>query len=243
MSTPPHEGYTVLRRLGDFIKSKQESEFNRFFCFTSNIDRALLFSATARENELEECHGNLMQWSCSVPCSDSVWNAPLSLRFIVDPNTRRCSGVNERRNDFPVSQDGFPQCKCGALARPAILMFEDSKWVRPTPIVTFESWKRDCIKYLRRNSKSTLAILEIGAGDRIPTVRTLGEEFINTLYSHAELWEDPRNEQSPVKAKLIRINPDYPAITRHSVAHLAPYVISVPTSAREALRQLEQQLK
>ena len=136
----------------------------------------------------------------------------------------------------------FPTCPdCKAPARPAILMFDDFQWHAPRP-GRYQSWKRAVCDYLKAPGRR-LAIVEAGAGDRIPTVRHNSENLIQYLYEHAQLWDDPRNQESPVKAKIIRINPDFPEINRVNLKHLDPFVISLKSGALEALEGIEKAMQ
>lgn len=84
----------------------------------------------------------------------------------------------------------LPQCKnCGAIARPNILMFGDWSWIGDRTSAQedrFMTW----LKSIRADNKK-LAIIEIGAGTAIPTIRQEGEHRAKSSNNY----------------KLIRINP------------------------------------
>lgn len=148
----------------------------------------------------------------------------------------------------------IPHCKhCGAVARPGILkcksllflfffssgicLFDDLHWVGKEE--KFEVWVSALKKKMNQDKKLKLAIIEIGCGDRVPTIRTHNEDLLAKLYSSGLLWEDERKGEG-VRAKLIRVNPDekLSGIVRKSAEYLAPYVISVKMGAEEALNQI-----
>ena len=83
-------------------------------------------------------------------------------------------------------QNSLPVCpKCGALARPNILMFDDWEWLEEPTMVRlrqFEQWLPEI---------RCPVIIEIGAGSAIPTVRRFSDRTARRLH-----------------APLIRINPD-----------------------------------
>ena len=121
-------------------------------------------------------------------------------------------------------------------------MFDDLQWHAPRR-GRYQEWKRAALKLLKESGRR-LAIIEVGAGDRIPTVRHNGENLLQHLYEHAALWEDARNtESSSVKAKLIRINPDFPKINRVAMKHLDPFVISIESGGLFALDAIQKAMQ
>lgn len=83
-------------------------------------------------------------------------------------------------------QNSLPVCpKCGALARPNILMFDDWEWLEEptmTRLRQFEQWLHEI---------RCPVIIEIGTGSAIPTMRRFSDRIARQLH-----------------APLIRINPD-----------------------------------
>ena len=68
----------------------------------------------------------------------------------------------------------FPRCpRCGALARPNILMFGDSQWDSARTDEQFKRYKA----WLCQISKPRVLAIELGAGTAIPTVRHECEEL------------------------------------------------------------------
>lgn len=165
--TDPHEGFARLLDLG---KSKPEG----YFVFTSNVDGQFQKAGFAEER-IVECHGSIHHLQCVAPCSEAIWDAATTT-VAVDEDACR-------------AQEPLPHCsRCGGLARPNILMFGDWGWVgnrADGQRSRFETW----LKQLAQNS-TRLVIVELGAGEAIPTVRYTCERIAQRF-----------------QATLIRINP------------------------------------
>jgi len=85
-----------------------------------------------------------------------------------------------------------PKCPhCNTDARPHVLMFGDFDWIGKRK-TGYNKWKREVME-----SNAKLAILEVGCGKRVPTVRNESENIVKEL-GKKEL------------VTLIRINPDFP---------------------------------
>jgi NAD-dependent SIR2 family protein deacetylase len=121
------------------------------FVFTSNVD-AQFQKAGFPESMVVECHGTIHFLQCLEGCSDGIWPAE---DFEPEIDEQSCRIVSD-----------MPRCiNCGALARPAILMFNDWGWAEGrTRIQTanFTSWRRRAERPV---------VIEIGAGSAIATVR------------------------------------------------------------------------
>jgi NAD-dependent SIR2 family protein deacetylase len=155
--------------------------------FTSNVDGQFQKAGFA---DVAEVHGSIHHAQCVEPCTDEIWEC--SFDVTVDPSTMRA----------------LPSCpSCGGLARPNILMFGDWGWVphrSQRQLDELTEWRR---------SHRKLAVIEIGAGTAVPTVRR-----------QAEL-------ASAASGALIRINTREPAV-RHGRG------VSLPVGALEALTAL-----
>jgi len=142
--TVPHAGFNILRELAATMP-------HGGFVFTSNVDGHFQKSGFP-ENRLLECHGSIHHLQCFERCCDAIWSAAELLPEI-DPDA--CRLVSE-----------LPRCpQCGALARPAILMFSDWDWVEDrtkAQSAGFSAW---------RSKVERPVVIEIGAGSAIPTVR------------------------------------------------------------------------
>ncbi len=147
-ATEPHAGFGIL-------KAWSESKPARIF--TSNVDGHFQ-RACFEEDDVCEVHGSLLHLQCVKPCSNAIWEAGAA-RIEIDETTFRAMGE-------------LPCCPhCGALARPNVLMFGDSKWRSNRSDVqldALDAWA-NAIEARR------LTIIEMGAGKAIPTVRHFGE--------------------------------------------------------------------
>lgn len=147
-ATTPHAGFGILRAIG--ARMAQGS-----FVFTSNVDGQFQRAGFEQERVVE-CHGSIHHLQCTRPCCDAIWPAD-----DVDPEV----DMDACRLSSPL-----PVCPyCGALARPNILMFNDGAWL---PGCTEEQYER----FSRwRGRVERLAVVELGAGVDIPSVRRMAE--------------------------------------------------------------------
>ncbi|AIO33567.1 SIR2 family NAD-dependent protein deacylase [Burkholderia cenocepacia] len=163
-STVPHAGFAILRR---WIEAMP----NGGFVLTSNVDGQ--FQAAGFDPaRIVEIHGSIHALQCLRPCSDQTWDAA---SFVPDVDAAACRLVGAP-----------PRCPhCGGLARPNILMFGDSGWLG----ARYDAQERALNDWLARAGR--VAVVEIGAGTAIPTVRLLSERLgadvirINAREAHA----------------------------------------------------------
>ncbi len=190
-STEPHAGFEILL-------SWAESKANSYFVFTSNVDGHFQ-RAGFDENKVIECHGALTHLQCVTPCSHDIW--PVSdLRIDVDMETVKATSE-------------MPTCRnCEQLARPNVLMFGDRYWVEDRAELQHSKYQ-EWLRSLRSDRMANLAIIEIGAGTGVPTVRYECESQLGTL---------------------VRINPRDPQVSLGG--------ISLPIGGLEALRQIAERL-
>ena len=151
--TPPHEGFAILRR---WAAAKPDG----YAVFTSNVDGHFQKAGFAEER-MVECHGSLQHFQCVKPCCAAPWPAPADIRFEIDPAIMRATGA-------------LPCCvRCGGLARPNVLMFGDDAWSPGRTLaqqVRFRAW-------LRSLARDKFAVMELGAGTAVPTVRHTSEQL------------------------------------------------------------------
>ena len=172
--TVPHHGFALLRRWAERFELA-------LFVVTSNVDGQFQragFPAAA----IEEIHGSIHHLQCAAGCSGATWVNDEEIG--VDLATMRARHL--------------PRCrKCGGVARPNVLMFGDWGWIADRSAAQRERFDR----FLAAHREAPLAVIELGAGTAIPSIRILSER----------LGRLPG-------ARVIRINPREPEI---GAPHLA----------------------
>ncbi|UCF79843.1 MAG: NAD-dependent deacetylase [Candidatus Eiseniibacteriota bacterium] len=171
--TVPHDGFLKLLESGKRKKGE-------YFVFTSNVDGQFQ-KAGYEEDRIEECHGSIHHFQCAEPCGDDIWDAR-------DTTVAVDESVFEAR-------DPLPRCgRCGRVARPNVLMFGDWLW-NPRRTETqgqrFAGWLQTL-----RSQNLSLAIVEMGAGRSVPTVRSTSE-YLARLLDAALIRINPRDHQVP----------------------------------------------
>ena len=185
--TVPHVGFKKLLELSAGKKYGS-------FVFTSNVDGQFQKSCFD-DLKVMECHGSIHHLQCSANCAQKIWSAGET--FI------------EIEEGFQ-AKEPLPTCPfCGAMARPNILMFGDFSWESSRT----NAQRSRLVKWMDQLEAegAKLAIVEMGAGTAVPTVRNISEQI-------AQRFNVP----------LIRINP------RESFAA----EIGLPIGAVEALSQI-----
>lgn len=186
--TVPHEGFAIIRR---WIDVKQVP----YFVVTSNVDGQFQKSGFV-DDRILEVHGSIHWLQCQRPCCDAIW--PNREEIPVDPASMRAGRI--------------PRCPhCGGVSRPNILMFGDWSWL---PDRTRQQEQR-FQQFLDDQGDRRIAVIELGAGTAIPTIRATSER----LGWHSE------------KATVIRINTREPEIA-------APH-LGLACGALEGLRKID----
>ncbi len=170
--TTPHNGFYKLLEIA---KSK-----DAYFVFTSNVDGQFQ-KAGFDANSIVEVHGSIHHFQCQNNCNGAIWDADKAPIMI-----------DEKRFQ---AKEPLPRCPhCNALARPNILMFGDYEWL---------SYKTDIQSNRLQHfldtimiEKKTLAIIEFGAGESVPTVRVFGEQ-IAKMPNATLIRVNPRDNQVP----------------------------------------------
>ncbi|WP_421887487.1 SIR2 family NAD-dependent protein deacylase [Methylibium sp.] len=190
--TVPHDGFAILRRWAERLA-------RRAFVFTSNVDGQFQRAGFAEEHVFE-CHGSIHWLQCTGPCSDLVWHAAGVLPEI---DAAACRWRGEE----------LPLCpRCGALARPNILMFGDGAWVEHRASqqeARLASWLRTAARPV---------VIELGAGTAIASVRRFGEHVV---HAHG--------------GSLVRINPREAAVSMERA-------VGLEVGAREGLMAIDARL-
>ncbi len=165
--TVPHDGFGMLLELVN-------SKCNDYFVYTSNVDGQFQ-KAGFSSKKIVEVHGSIHHFQCAEHCLDGIWDADEE-------------GIKIDMTKFKALT--IPKCRqCGGIARPNILMFNDLGWEHERTIQQerrFNNWLNEL-----EDEGKKLAIIEIGAGTAISTVRRKGE-LIAKNYKNS---------------KLIRVNP------------------------------------
>lgn len=189
--TKPHAGFEMLLNLTNQLPGGG-------FVFTSNVD-GHFETAGFNADQVVECHGSINYYQCLSDCCNQIYSTEDWDRFEIDETDMTAAGP-------------LPTCPdCGNLARPAILMFGDMEWngSRTTEQEgNFRHW-------LDSLAKRRIAVIEMGAGKAIPTVR-----------HQSELIAEFRN------AFLIRINP------RESEIPYGIDGVELPIGALDALQAI-----
>ena len=145
--TVPHDGFRILRELGEKLP-------HGAFVATSNVDGQFQ-KAGFSEQRICEIHGSIHRLQCMDRNCDT-WSAQ---PFMPKVDEEQCRLISP-----------LPRCQtCGDIARPNILMFADHGWDERTTMrqkMRLETWLAGVKK---------LAVIEIGAGENIPTIRDIGE--------------------------------------------------------------------
>lgn len=194
--TEPHAGFGILR---DWAERRAGGAF----VMTSNVDGHFQ-RAGFDPDRVYEVHGSIGHLQCAGPCPGSgTWPAG-DLEIAIDPETMRAVGE-------------LPRCsRCGGTARPNILMFGDWSYLgdrNDEQRLRLDAWLGG-VRGLR------LAVIEMGAGSAVPTVRLFSEDV----------------SRSHPRATLVRINPREPEVPRETD-------VPIRSGALEALRAIEAEMR
>ncbi len=151
--TVPHEGFKMLLSLHDTKKYGS-------FVFTSNVDGQFQ-KAGFKEAQVMECHGTIHELQCIDNCQGMLWSSD--------------DTIIEIEEGFK-AKEPLPSCPfCGAMARPNILMFGDYGW----EYARTDGQRGRLVQWMDRLEEegAKLAIVEMGAGTSVPTVRNTSEQI------------------------------------------------------------------
>ncbi|MCC7072088.1 MAG: NAD-dependent protein deacetylase [Deltaproteobacteria bacterium] len=150
--TTPHAGFGVLRSIAARMA-------HGAFVFTSNVDGAFQ-RAGVDATRVCEVHGAIEVLQCTEARCRGLWSAE-GVEVDVDEASFR-------------ARPPLPACpRCGAMARPNILMFGDWGW---------DSSRSDeqgarLEEFLRATRSARTVVIECGAGTAIPSVRRFSERL------------------------------------------------------------------
>ena len=179
-NTEPHEGFRLLL---DLVKSKNEN----YFVYTSNVDGHFA-KAGFNKDKIYEVHGSINYAQCIHDDDGAIWKIDESSAL-----------VDEEK--FIATK--MPVCpECGCVSRPNIMMFYDHEfnlkrtWAQRK---RYEAW-------LNENENSKIAIIEIGAGLAVPTIRKHGEALVKRFKNATIIRINPKdnilNSQLGISLKL-----------------------------------------
>jgi NAD-dependent SIR2 family protein deacetylase len=191
-TTLPHSGFELLEQWGG----------NRPKCcgiFTSNVDGQFQ-RAGFPDTSIHECHGSIHYLQCIDSCTDAIWSAD---GFVPEVDMQTCRLLSP-----------IPRCQqCGAIARPNILMFNDTGWVEDRAAQQ-ESLQQAWLAGLRQP-----VVIEIGVGVAIPSVRRFSQYVIDAL-----------------NGTLIRINPVESRVTRGRDVGLKAGALGAITAINQSMQ-------
>lgn len=162
----PHQGFAILKAIA-------ESKEDGYFVYTSNVDGQFQ-KAGFDESRIVECHGSIHHLQYLEPEPNDVIMHADDVSLIVDETTLR------------VNEDDLPRAKNGELLRPNIMMFNDYYWQEDRTNAQekrYQDWL-DTLKGKR------VVVVEIGAGDAIPTIRYQARH-LRQKYAHRLIQINP----------------------------------------------------
>eukprot|EP00658_Telonema_sp_P-2_P078165 TRINITY_DN7256_c0_g1_i2.p1 TRINITY_DN7256_c0_g1~~TRINITY_DN7256_c0_g1_i2.p1 ORF type:complete len:463 (+),score=84.54 TRINITY_DN7256_c0_g1_i2:414-1802(+) len=189
--TAPHPGYQLLKK---WCHSREG------YVYTSNVDGHFRCSGF---EQVCEIHGCMERWLC-VRCGEVYALGP-DAQFTIDPSTRLA--VDGPNSTLP-GQTNHPRCvACNETLRPDVVLFTDEE-IKPFmgshdwAASEYQAWEAAMEEAVVSQGKR-MAVLELGCGIRVPSVRVECEEVIQDTLR--QLSESDRNRVS-----FIRVNPDFP---------------------------------
>ncbi len=177
-NTEPHEGFYLLKKAGEQKKGK-------YFVFTSNVDGQFQ-KAGFEEKRVVEIHGSIHYLQCTLPCIDDIWSSD-EVKIKIDMEKFE-------------AKEPLPKCRCcGRIARPNILMFGDFNFI---PYRTDLALRRlhEWLDFID-DMGYKLAIIEIGAGKAVPTVRYFSEDTARK-YNGTLIRINPRDYDVPTEKDI-----------------------------------------
>lgn len=187
----PHAGFGILLQWTRRMKSGH-------FVYTTNVDGQFQKAGFSDRNILE-AHGSVHVLQCTKACGYGRYRSPVSLT--VDASM-------EAVGDLPICPN------CGSMARPNVLMFDDTAFNEGSALEQFQNFQ----KWLDQLKDENLAVLQIGVGSGSALVRTQASML-------SEFFKQP----------VICINPDGVGEGRDTV--------TIPFGALEALTQIDRQIR
>jgi len=204
----PHAGYDALRTL---------AASKRLYVLSSNIDG--FFERAGLGDAVYETHGTVLRLQCTTVGSDDPC---ASAGALVDLDAALLARL-EGRYRAPGTVDGsfpLPRCACGAAARPNVSHETDADdeicaTIKGAQMKRMRAWLRR-----ERRRKSALAVVEIGCGTSVHSLRPDSEICVAAQH------------RAGGAATLLRIDPENCAVPA------GPDHLGLKLGAREALGRL-----
>lgn len=165
-NTLPHQGFAILKMIA-------ESKPGGYFVYTSNVDGQFQ-KAGFDERRIVECHGSIHHLQYLEPETNDVIMPATDVSLSVDEATLR------------VNEYDLPRAENGDLMRPNIMMFNDYCWQEDL-VNAQEQRYQDWLDTLKGKQ---VVVLEIGAGDAIPTIRYQARS-VRHKYAHTLIQINP----------------------------------------------------
>ncbi|PSV00596.1 SIR2 family NAD-dependent protein deacylase [Photobacterium kishitanii] len=147
--TTPHSGYSKLLEYANSLKYG-------YFSVTTNID-GHFEKAGFSPSQIHEPHGSIHHFQCSSQhCA--------SKNGLINPPV-----IEIDENNMATNIDSLKCAHCGKLLRPNVMMFNDYDFSHKKERVQASRYNAFIQDLYEKNIK--VAILEIGAGNAIPTMR------------------------------------------------------------------------
>lgn len=234
LGAAPHAGYAALGAL----VQRRRLRGQRCVVITTNIDGAAASQLAHLGAEVVELHGALRHWQCGGTrneasrfprmlagrCSDALYDAALVSRWM-----RELDAQPQGDRD----PGSYLRCPgCGGVLRPHVYLFGDGEkhFVVDAALQAPALWQEIRGEVaLRREGAAPLALLEIGCGLRVPSLRRRFEEL---FFSAAQ-------------CSFVRVNPEYLSFLSDppDAIDLASSYFPMQMSALEALQHLDSYLK
>jgi NAD-dependent SIR2 family protein deacetylase len=212
----PHDGYSILKKI-------QEKYYeDKYFIYTSNVDGHFLKPQLGfDEQRVFEIHGSINYTQCDC----------LGVKYAdyLDDFLK----LNEEVGEV----EEVPICdRCQQMVRPNVLMFDDWDFKDYRHAKQFDNYR------LFKDTLNDVAIIEIGAGTHLPSIRMFGNNLVNSykkctlirVNKYEAHFDKPKYGGGPMfNVKVIDKNTENPELST-SLNH----VICIEMSAKEALTQI-----
>lgn len=183
-----------------------------YFVITSNVDR-YFHKNGFEESRIYTPQGDYENFQCLGPCKQEVWDGTGQIKSMLPTINRETQMVED--------ETLLPTCpSCGG---PIFMNVRGGGWFVETPYLEKQ---QTFYKWLKATLDKRLAIIEIGSGFNTPGVIRLPLESLSLQH--------PR-------ARLIRINRDYPQSPEGAISIAAPADLALKAIVKQANLQAAEQ--